>query len=450
MNPTLNLTTATQGSVPPPDVAMSGQPANIGSRSRALIKSNATIAPVLVEALAETFDQVKVGASMPLTEGERAWVNQGGLLILVASRPDDFMGVEPDRLARLRWIRIGIGTDGFQIGPAALSMDSSCIECCRAFVSSPQGNLGAPLGNARMPVLHLAAATLSRTLGVAGDGLEERPSWRVDKFSAHGQHLESFFVPGDALCHRIGHTFLPAADFRWAQIYEWMHTRRPHRGQGTPKATPPSLYSRRDLSDFGPRLSSTNSSPPTSNKVPGSSRSPVPLEMLIRGLGVRADHPDAGLSSDLPRFWAPSGGNLRSVQAYIESTGGLGVPRGLWKFDDLRGELRGVRRSILSDTEAVQPPEALQAGQFRVYLVAELWRLRPKYGEFSIRLGHLDGGCALAHLWLAARLVGLKLRVGQGWSKVVADFLELREDELVVAVVICFPTDGGPKVDGYH
>ncbi|MFJ4774553.1 hypothetical protein ACIP88_36535 [Streptomyces uncialis] len=139
-----------------------------------------------------------------------------------------------------------------------------------------------------------------------------------------------------------------------------------------------------------------------------------------------------------PRRWTASGGDLASVELYLmcaDTVSGLPAHT-LLKYDDIAHRLLvtrrthgpGLWRSMLDATGTTDSPDVV------LVVVGALWRLKLKYSNFGIRLGHLDAGCALAQLHAVATDRGARVTLNDRWQPTLPTLLELKEDEQVMAV----------------
>ena len=152
--------------------------------------------------------------------------------------------------------------------------------------------------------------------------------------------------------------------------------------------------------------------------------------------------------------WAPTGGQLGSVELFAVFDGGFADrPAGtVLRYDDLAHRLVTATARTATCFEPGCPagvpsaPEA--AGALRLFLVGNTGRLAKKYQAFALRLAYLDAGCALTQLFLAADLLGLAIEVQSDWPGETRSMLELLDgaELLTASVLISAPnraTDSG-------
>lgn len=131
--------------------------------------------------------------------------------------------------------------------------------------------------------------------------------------------------------------------------------------------------------------------------------------------------------------WAPTGGNLGSVQAYLIvrnvsglESGGYGFQRG----DDSLAVLPWVAPDL--------PLKGLDTGSaVSVVLTGALSRVASKYSAFGWRIIHLDAGVASAHLDAAAKDLGFRATTAPVWDeKGISDLLGINPDTEPITAVI--------------
>ncbi|MCM2386734.1 hypothetical protein [Streptomyces albipurpureus] len=183
-----------------------------------------------------------------------------------------------------------------------------------------------------------------------------------------------------------------------------------------------------------PPVPTTPAGAPTGDELTAAEAAGVPDAAFVADLAAMV----AGLRGDgSHRRWAASGGGLGSVELYLmcaDTVSGLPAHT-LLKYDDIGHRLLTTRRthgpdmwqSMLDATGTTDSPDVV------VVLVGALWRLKLKYGNFGMRLGHLDAGCALAQLHAVATDQGAHVTLNDHWQPTLPKLLELKEDEQVMA-----------------
>jgi SagB-type dehydrogenase family enzyme len=165
--------------------------------------------------------------------------------------------------------------------------------------------------------------------------------------------------------------------------------------------------------------------------------------MLTMTAGIR--HPGTRRGRHLKR-WAPSAGNLGSVELYVVVRNVDGLPSGFYFYDPLNHALsrlqwRGndvspdgfIRRSISVSTA----PDVL------FVFTGALHRVMGKYGSFGYRLINLDAGAAMGQAMLVAESMGISARVQPKWADdVIEDQLNLRPFSEPVTGVVALSAEG--------
>nr|WP_232326411.1 nitroreductase family protein [Microbispora sp. ATCC PTA-5024] len=131
----------------------------------------------------------------------------------------------------------------------------------------------------------------------------------------------------------------------------------------------------------------------------------------------------AGRRSEPGRRWAPSGGNLGSVELYVLSR------RGSFRYDDEAHAL------IACGPTPIEAPIEPAPGALHIVMVGRVDRLSPKYGPFAHRLAHLDAGCAATQLVAIARAYGLDVTFVGGRDDRLSAALGLRPPAVVMTAI---------------
>jgi SagB-type dehydrogenase family enzyme len=142
------------------------------------------------------------------------------------------------------------------------------------------------------------------------------------------------------------------------------------------------------------------------------------------------------------RRWAPTGGNLGSVQLFVAVRYVEGLSPGLYLYQPAEHSLaRFQRRSgVLEIENFMQRVAAGNTGELpeaMVLFVGAFGRISRKYGFFGYRLVNLDAGAALSQLHLVAGSLGRCSQTANRWADdLIADQLNLDPiKEQVTAVV---------------
>jgi hypothetical protein len=125
----------------------------------------------------------------------------------------------------------------------------------------------------------------------------------------------------------------------------------------------------------------------------------------------------------------------------------------MYKYDDIGHQMISIRKEPVPLARALAgtdlEPSCLD---FALIMTGAVERLRQKYENFSLRLAHLDAGCAAVQLVALATAYGLTVSFASWWDHGLPDLLELNPElELVTAVAgICLQnssaaTDGGSR-----
>ncbi|MFJ5968300.1 nitroreductase family protein [Streptomyces sp. NPDC093060] len=124
----------------------------------------------------------------------------------------------------------------------------------------------------------------------------------------------------------------------------------------------------------------------------------------------------------VPR-WAPTGGNLGSVNLHAMVRDVTGLPSGIWGY-----ESAAHRLAQLSGATDLAPVASTDAAATLV-LTGSLARVASKYSTFAWRIVHLDAGVAVAQLCHVARSFGLTAQPLDRWDDLaLADALDLDLD----------------------
>ncbi|MFG2719315.1 hypothetical protein ACGFW5_13625 [Streptomyces sp. NPDC048416] len=152
----------------------------------------------------------------------------------------------------------------------------------------------------------------------------------------------------------------------------------------------------------------------------------------------------AGLQGGTNRRWAPTGGDLRSVDLFlISDTPPADLPGNIFRYLSETDELVAARRDRVSMTAMFEGTGLVEEGLIAaVVFCGSLWRLTAKYERFSCRLALLDAGCAAAQFSVMAQEYGLEARYAAGWDGRLTAALELDgRREFVTAVAGLYPKD---------
>ncbi|MBT2445598.1 nitroreductase family protein [Streptomyces sp. ISL-43] len=155
--------------------------------------------------------------------------------------------------------------------------------------------------------------------------------------------------------------------------------------------------------------------------------------VLLRGAGLRQDPAPA---KDIQR-WAPTGGNLGSVQLHALVRDVEGLPSGVWGY-----ETAGHRMALLSERNGEPAVAGGQDAPVTIVLTGALARVASKYSAFAWRVVHLDAGVALAQMCHVASSLGLRAQPLDRWDDLgLAEVLDLDlESEPITGVLTLHPS----------
>ena len=160
--------------------------------------------------------------------------------------------------------------------------------------------------------------------------------------------------------------------------------------------------------------------------------------ILARAGGLR-DPLTTRAGSQTVERWAPTGGNLGSVQLYVRTTEVSGIDDGWYFYLPFEPALAKL---LTPDSE--ERFASLWSGLAGLdfepsavfVLTAGLARVRAKYGSSAAKLVHLDAGFALALLLAAAERHGMTGRVASEWpDDALAEYLDIDPDEEPVTAI---------------
>jgi SagB-type dehydrogenase family enzyme len=171
--------------------------------------------------------------------------------------------------------------------------------------------------------------------------------------------------------------------------------------------------------------------------------------LLARTAGLRGDDQGFGpIPGKLPR-WAPSGGNLGSVELYVLVRELPGLESGIWfyapqarKLQRLAPQRGSAEVALLlqrASVGALHPDTSVALVQ-----TGALVRVARKYGTFAYRTVHLDAGAALGQLHAVCTGAGLRAESASSWDdQALRAALGLTEFEPITAVVGLRAAEGG-------
>jgi SagB-type dehydrogenase family enzyme len=158
--------------------------------------------------------------------------------------------------------------------------------------------------------------------------------------------------------------------------------------------------------------------------------------LLALSVGIRPE------SQNLARRWAPSGGNMGSVEAYLVARDLQGLDAGVYLYQSEEHTLARINQRNVDHVAAVFA--AISPADFApaiVVFVGAYARIARKYNAFAYKLLHMDAGVASSQLFLVAAGLGLAVESVSQWrSQALAEALCLRSFEEVPTHVFRFVT----------
>ena len=138
------------------------------------------------------------------------------------------------------------------------------------------------------------------------------------------------------------------------------------------------------------------------------------LLLLTAGIDRRDGHTKSKV-----RRWAPTGGNLGSVELYIAVRDVEGLPPAIY-FYQAHEHLLARLTHIMGDDEIDRfiqhaAPSKPSTGALLLFAAAH-HRVAQKYGAFAYRLTQLDAGVAQAQTQVVANALGLSAGIAKSWS----------------------------------
>lgn len=346
-------------------------------------------------------------------------------LVVVLDEPN-----RPDLLAEtvsrcrqkgIRVLRVAADAHALEIGPQFWPPYTACAECLRRGRADLGWVTDEPTGEAAWPVLAgLVAAEVVNALARTDQPASPRSLNRLPLDTLSG---EPFLVAPYPDCPSCAGPDGVAATYEWQM--EWLHddldshpTQRP-----TEVERISGLQTARAVPDHLPAA-----------VLPADTPTPASAMEFLANILVRT----AGFQDGDLHRWAPSGGNLASVECYVVTDRHIvDLPGTVFRYDDLRHGLCAVRADRVPVADFLAGTDLAAADHDTVLaLVAGVRRLGGKYGSFASRLAHLDAGCAAMQLLAVTAGHGLPVRFADRWGARQAELLELEPGgELITAIV---------------
>jgi SagB-type dehydrogenase family enzyme len=354
--------------------------------------------------------------------------------------------------AGIQVLRVAAGDEAVEIGPRFWPPYAACVSCLRRGRDDLDWSTGPmPDDAAESLAVGLVAAEVLSTL--ARIDLVPTPR-QLTRIQLSTLVTERFLVapyPGCpscvALVPGVGESVSAAAAYEWQM--EWLHadldSRRPEPPGEAERID--GLQTARTLLDYLPGVPlPPDLGMPPSRLVFGETggRTPLTVELLatllVRTAGFREDRG----TTAVVRRWAPSGGNLASVECYVVTNQRfVALPGTVFRYDDLAHRLCTVHADPVPVADVLADTDLDAADHDTVLLlVAGVRRLADKYGRFAARLAHLDAGCAVVQLLAVATAYGLPSRLASTWGGEPARLLELVPGEEVVTAIVGLGRNG--------
>ncbi|WZX99233.1 SagB family peptide dehydrogenase [Bacillus sp. FSL W7-1360] len=165
--------------------------------------------------------------------------------------------------------------------------------------------------------------------------------------------------------------------------------------------------------------------------------------VLLSGAGQRGAGDGKMSTNQKNQRWAPTGGNLGSVQIYVWVRSVADIPANLYYYQPNGHMLSrvGAKLSTADVEETIKrsiflPGENLPGAL--VVLTGAYRRVASKYHAFAYRVIHLDAGVALAQMRAVSMGLGLEMRVQHHWNEqVIANDLDVNLlDEPITAAFV--------------
>ena len=329
---------------------------------------------------------------------------------------------------KIPWLRAALLGKAIEIGPRFQRGEGACYRCFESLCESDNDSLAIVADRLEM----WAGLVTAEVLMLATHLGEIASGHSMLVFDAENWRISRFRPPLSPDCDACGSS-RSKQEVSAARAYEHAVT-PPSKQFWSPKAQ--QIHHRKiqhELQQIPPRYQSYPMQVlPCDGQEPG--------RRLVLSLIGRIVRRGAGLQTALvedgpfPRRWAPSAGNLGSVQVYLISFGMIDLPTGVYYYDSTLDVLALLRsqgaalklcRLLEPGSTAVAAPS--HAGCWFV-LTAALGRLRAKYGALGYRLALLDAGVALLQMEIVAREAGVSWTTCDRWPDETIS-CELKLDE---------------------
>ncbi|NUP39868.1 MAG: hypothetical protein HOY76_23395 [Streptomyces sp.] len=327
-------------------------------------------------------------------------------------------------------LRVGRQGGHLEMGPCFLGRATACVDCLRRGRSEAGWDTADP--DAEDPNADvLAGLAGSEALTLLARVPAARSLQLVSRITLDGWTTQERLVMPYHDCLTCGHGTVPVSQATWAaETYEWSVRRPPHGRVLRPGPPGANAMTIERAKSQRPALSSHPRAPVDH---------PVLSEILRRVVGFRDD-----LSEGERRRWAPTGGNLASVELYMITSARVpGLPGTAFRYDDLRHELIALCPDPISLSQALAGTDVdAKPLDAALVFVAAKARIAAKYGLFSYRLACLDAGCATTQLVSVAQEERRRVEFASRWGARLDQLLDLAPGAQFVTAVagICFDT----------
>jgi hypothetical protein len=362
-----------------------------------------------------------------------------------AARPlvavlDDGRTALPEMLSLLRGssvpvLRFAGGPDRVEVGPVFHDSWTTCVDCFRSD--------DAALSDVE-PSAFTAVLATAELLAMLVPGSTQRPPWRMIRVSAstgETARLDVTSRPGCPNCAQAAPRGSADEAESLAVAYERQHEFRPEPLSVTAPITRAQVRRIAAMQhERDPLMPGPTREFPSARTTPRDARAELGPELLAEILARTAGLRAAPYQGGEVERWAPSGGNLGSVQLCVAAERDVfGLPGTLFRYDDLGHRATPIRKDRIP-LHHLAADIPLEHDDVAVIFIAAIGRLGRKYGDFAPRLSHLDAGCAALQLSVASAARGVTATFASTWSTDLPNLLELEPGgEVVTALAVLHP-----------
>ena len=383
--------------------------------------------PVLASLIAADLAETGVGTILPCAAGQPAAGPAPVTGRCVAAVFDDRAEVELLAAAVTAWqehglpvLRFSAAPGRVEVGPAFCVAETACVPCFRRGQERAQAHADAGYWTAEAAESELLASLVtSALLGMLAQQPPVPPPRRLVTTMIPACVTEVCDVVPEPECPSCSGGTPPRDPVaRDLLAYEWRMAKVPMPFEPVSAPIPAerdwllTLQRQREAFAASPRhpLRGGDAVPGLADGSVGPAE-PVLAAILARIVGFR----DA--ADPQSRRWAPSGGNMASVAAYLCTEADLfGLPGTIYRYDDLEHQVLSTRADPVPFGRILSGTDLDPVGtDIAIVLVGAAGRLSQKYGDFAWRLTHLDSGCAALQLSLVAASYGLPVTFASAW-----------------------------------